>query len=138
MDGYIKHNFIGEQLWEAFVDDFEDYKTQQDWQLGDKATIRAFRDMLRARGVYLPKERGANTILKHLANFVNSAFFPDWDKYDRDYKRFVSLLEFSSIFMRDVANLRISGDTNNFDTPAVSQQSQRAMDKAPVYDDGSN
>ncbi|RKF79416.1 hypothetical protein GcC1_046011 [Golovinomyces cichoracearum] len=26
-DGYIQYNFTGEQLWEAFVDDFADFKS---------------------------------------------------------------------------------------------------------------
>ncbi|RKF65566.1 hypothetical protein OnM2_006007 [Erysiphe neolycopersici] len=85
IDGYSKHNFVGEQLWEAFVDDFENFKTQSDWQRGDNFTVRSLRDMLRSKGVYIPKERGTSTISKHLANLVNSTSFPDWNKEDRDY-----------------------------------------------------
>ena len=132
INGYTKYNFIGEQLWEAFVDDFEDFKTQQDWQRGDNVTVRAFRDMLRARGVYLPKERGANTISKHLAILVNSSTFPEWDKNDKEYQKVSSLLQFSTTFARDLAQLRISDDPCMSPT---SQRSQMAADKTSAYED---
>ncbi|KAI6249261.1 hypothetical protein HI914_02161 [Erysiphe necator] len=115
-DGYIEYNFTGEQLWEAFVDDFAEFLTADDWQRGDKLITRAFRDMLRSRGVYVIKEKGANTISKRLAELVNSDHFPDWDKNDREYLRIHRIMD------------------DNFQQAEVRDYptSERAREKAPA------
>ena len=75
------------------MDDFFEYKSPEDWQRSDNFTNRALRDMLRANGVYIQKEKGPNTISKHLANLVLSTDFPEWDKNDRDYAKVAHILE---------------------------------------------
>ncbi|RKF77575.1 hypothetical protein GcM1_218049 [Golovinomyces cichoracearum] len=68
-----------EQLWEAFVDDFVDYPTLENWRWGDNFTARALQDMLRSNDLYVPKERGAKNISKHLENLVNNQSYENPD-----------------------------------------------------------
>ncbi|KAI0991265.1 hypothetical protein K3495_g16922, partial [Podosphaera aphanis] len=129
-DGYIKYDFKGEQLWEAFVDDFAEYSTPDHWLRGDKLITRAFRDMLRSRGVFIVKEKGANTISKHLAELVNSSDFPDWDKNDREYPRIAHLLYEPSLI--NMQQLRITEQEAEPLSSPIPQVSERAKEKAPM------
>ncbi|KAI0992316.1 hypothetical protein K3495_g15870, partial [Podosphaera aphanis] len=137
-DGYIQYNFTGEQLWEAFVDDFADFSDPEDWLRGDKLITRAFRDMLRSRGVYVVKEIGANTISKRLAELVTSTSFPEWDKNDREYARVKHLLQEPPLLnLQQLQQLKITENDAQYLEPPNPQLSERARGKTPMKQESS-
>jgi len=53
---YKREEWRGKDLWEVFEDDFEGF-TKETFQGGGKDATRKLRDCLRAKGVYVPKDR---------------------------------------------------------------------------------
>ena len=56
--GYNREEWRGKYLWEVFEDDFEGF-TKETFQKGGKDATRKLRDCqcLRAKGIYIPKDR---------------------------------------------------------------------------------
>ncbi|RKF79415.1 hypothetical protein GcC1_046010 [Golovinomyces cichoracearum] len=94
--------------------------------------------MLRSRGVYVVKEKGANTISKRLAELVNSTSFPEWDKNDREYARVKHLLlEPSLLNLQQLQQLKITENDAQYLEPPNPQLSERARGKIPMKQESS-
>jgi hypothetical protein len=76
---YKREEWRGKDLWEVFEDDFEGF-TKETFQGGGKDATRKLRDCLRAKGVYVPKDR--KLITANLELVLNE--YQEWPADDKE------------------------------------------------------
>ena len=76
---YNREEWRGKYLWEVFEDDFEGF-TKETFQKGGKDATRKLRDCLRAKGIYIPKDR--KLIAANLESALNG--YQEWPVDDEE------------------------------------------------------